>query len=126
MKVRALAPIVLGLTSAICLAQPAQKLEKSSDPADIPQQLRTAHTPEECRALAGEFRAKQESLAAKAAEEKQLMEDRAKNLTAANKYPRPVDSARYRYEYFASEADSVGQLASHYQQLAANGDSAAR
>lgn len=38
----------------------------------------------------------------------------------ANKYPRPVDSSRNRYEYFSYEAQQMSRSADRYQRLAAS------
>lgn len=116
MKVHALVLMVLGLGSVACVAQSSQFVpEKHYSRAE----LQNAHSPQQYQALAGYFRDQQKSLQAKAAEEKVLWDARAQNVVASsNKYPRPVDSARYLYEYYADGADRNGKLADHYQQLA--------
>ena len=120
MKVRALVLMVLGLGPVACMAQSSQFVSvKHYTRAELRPQIQNAHTPQQYEALAGYFRQQQKSLQAKAAEEKVLWDARAQNVVASsNKYPRPVDSAHYLYEYYADGADRNGKLADHYQQLA--------
>ncbi len=86
------------------------------------QQIATAHTPEQYRALASYYRQEEKSFRAQQAEEKILWEQRAQNTTStAQRYPRPVDSAHYLYDYYAYKADRSAQQAAHYEQLAGMG-----
>jgi hypothetical protein len=113
--------LVLGLGSSISFAQSAFVVRVHSSHAELRHMMRTAHTPEQYQQLAASMRQRQMASDAKAAEEQQLWQQREQTIAAStNKYPRPVDSARYLYEYYAGKADREGQLAAHYEQLAAN------
>ena len=90
--------------------------------AELKQQIAIAHTPEQYRALASYYRQQEGSFRAQQAEEKIVWEQRAQNTTStAQKYPRPVDSAHYLYDYYAYEADRSAQQATHYERLAGIG-----
>jgi hypothetical protein len=79
-----------------------------------------AHTPQQYQALATYFRSRQQVLEQQAQSEK-LEWDRRSQITAASyqKYPRPADSSRDRYEYFTYEAQQMSQQAAHFESLAA-------
>ena len=79
-----------------------------------------AHTPDQYAAIAAAYAQQQAGYQAQADEEKQEWARRSTNimLTAA-KYPRPVDSARNLYEYYAYKAAQAGQFAAKYSKLAA-------
>jgi len=105
------------------LAQSAQKPTATlSSRSELKQQVATAHTPDQYQALAHYFRRQERSFREQQAAEKLLWEQRAQNVSSsAQKYPRPVDSAHYRYDYFGYEAEHSAQQASHYEQLASTG-----
>jgi hypothetical protein len=88
--------------------------------AQLKQLVKDANTPSQYQALAGYYDTQQKRCLAQAAEEKQEWARRRTNvmLTAA-KYPRPVDSAHYLYDYYTYKAGEAGQLAAKYAQLAA-------
>ena len=87
--------------------------------AQLKQLVKDANTPSQYQTLAGYYDAQQKRYLAQAAEEKQEWARRSANvmLTAA-KYPRPVNSAHYLYDYFTYKAGEAGQLAAKYVQLA--------
>jgi len=90
--------------------------------AELKQQIATAHTPQQYRALASYYRQQESSFRAQQAAEKLVWEQRAQNTTStAQKYPRPVDSAHYLYDYYSYQADRSAQQAAHYEQLAGTG-----
>jgi hypothetical protein len=69
--------------------------------------------------LAKYYRGRQVTFSDQAAQEKQEWFRRSQNVVLINaKYPRPVDSARYLYEYYADQAQRSDQLATKYEQLA--------
>jgi hypothetical protein len=105
------------------LAQSAQNsAPKLYNRSELRQQIAAAHTPEQYQALARYYRQEERSFRAQQAAEKVLWEQRAQNTTSiAQKYPRPVDSAHYRYDYYGHEADRSAQQAAHYEQLAGSG-----
>jgi hypothetical protein len=78
-----------------------------------------ARSPAQFGALAAGYAALQKEYLTKAAEEKQEWERRSAQiqLTAA-KYPRPVDSAHYLYDYYTLMAQDAEQRSARYQQLA--------
>ena len=86
--------------------------------AQLKELTRDAHTPAQYSALAKVYGNQQNNYLQKAAEEKQLWIQRSQNIVSiAAKYPRPVDSARYLYEYYSTMAAESGQLAAKYGQL---------
>ena len=89
--------------------------------AELKKMAQDAHTPSEYAALASYYGNQQKHYLAQAAEEKQEWERRSANIVLiAAKYPRPVDSAHYLYDYYAYKATETGQLAAKYSQLAGN------
>ena len=89
--------------------------------SQLKQLARDAHTPEQYSALAAYYGNQQKDYLQQAAEEKQEWIRRSQNIVSiAAKYPRPVDSARYLYEYYAYEAAQTGELAAKYAQLSAS------
>ena len=80
---------------------------------------------EHYQSLADSYAARQAHFLAKGAEDKAEWERRSSEniVSILAKYPRPVDSARYRYEYDSYEAAQAGELAAHYRQLTAGSGS---
>ena len=79
-----------------------------------------AHTPEQYEALASYYRFRQQVFEQRAQSEMAEWIRRSQFVFAtANKYPRPVDSSRNRYEYFAYESRQMSQLADRYERLSA-------
>lgn len=104
----------------------ATPLALLADPETAPQYsksevrrlIHTAHTAEQYRALASYFRSQQQHFEQQAQEEKAEWQRRSENVSGpAAKYPRPVDSSRNRYEYFAYEAQQMDHQAAHYEDL---------
>jgi hypothetical protein len=89
--------------------------------ADLQTMIRSAHSAQQYQALATYFRGRQQALEKQAQAEKAEW-DRRSQVTAsvAQKYPRPVDSSRNRYEYFTNQANQMGQQAAHYESLLTN------
>jgi hypothetical protein len=87
--------------------------------SQLKQLAKDAHTPAQYGVLAGYYEKQQKDYLAQASDEKQEWARRSTNvmLTAA-KYPRPVDSARYLYDYYTYKAMEAGQFAAQYSQLA--------
>lgn len=86
--------------------------------AQLKQMIRDANSPQQYKALADYFSSRQSDYLKQAAEEKQEWIRRSQNvMVVAAKYPRPVDSARYLYEYYLYEASEAGSLADKYQRL---------
>lgn len=87
---------------------------------DLKKMVQDAHTPEQYATLASYYRFRQQAFEQRAQSEMTEWARRSQCVFAlANKYPRPVDSSRNRYEYFAYESRQMSQLADRYQRLAA-------
>jgi hypothetical protein len=102
----------------------AHSMTGSSDMAlvqtDTAQQVKQAHSAGDYRALAVQFRQQEQVYRAKAAEEKTEWERRQQNtVSIAAKYPRPVDSAHYLYDYYSQKADRMSKTAAEYEARAA-------
>jgi hypothetical protein len=79
----------------------------------------TAHTQEQYTAVANYYGERQNNYLQDAAEEKQEWARRSQNIMGvAAKYPRPVDSARYLYDYYMYKASEAGSLKAKYSRLA--------
>jgi hypothetical protein len=91
--------------------------------AQLKTMAREAHTPSQYAVLASYYAEQHTAYLAKAAEEKQEWDRRSVNivLTAA-KYPRPVDSTRYLYDYYSIAAQDAQGLAEKYRRLAVSID----
>jgi hypothetical protein len=88
---------------------------------EVKQMIREAHSVAQYQTLASYFRARQQAFQQQAQSEKEEMDRRSQYTTGiSQKYPRPVDSSRNRYQYFAYEADQMGQQAAHYENLSAS------
>ena len=82
--------------------------------------MKSAHSTEQYKQLAGYFHQQEAVYRAKAADEKIERDRRAQvNAGLYQKYPRPVDSSQYRYESYTTDADQAALKAQHYEQLAA-------
>jgi alkylhydroperoxidase/carboxymuconolactone decarboxylase family protein YurZ len=119
-----LAASVLTLALAIAASTSASgaPADKTSQPTSgqLKQMTKDAHTPEQYSALAQSYGQLQKAYLDKASEEKQEWDRRSQDIVSiAAKYPRPVDSARYLYEYYTYKATEAGALATKYSQLAA-------
>jgi len=111
----------LALVTAAASTAFATPADKSSQPSSgqLKQMAKDAHTPEQYTALAQSYSELQKSYLAKAAEEKQEWDRRSQITTSLYaKYPKPADSARNLYEYYAYKATEAGSLATKYSQLA--------
>jgi hypothetical protein len=78
--------------------------------------IRNAKTPAEYNALRDYFSHAAELSRIKAADEKQEWDRR--KAYPPEKYPSPVDSAHYLYDYYLQDAATETAKADHYQQLA--------
>jgi hypothetical protein len=113
------------LSFALAIGASAQTATTSTNPdahysqAQLKKMAQDAHTPAQYGVLAAYYGKQQKEFQAQAETEKQEWARRSANimLTAA-KYPRPVDSAHYLYEYYAYKAAEAGQMATRFGQLA--------
>jgi hypothetical protein len=118
-RIQVLAAIAAFTVSA-GLAHAQNAMNAGMSPAQAEQMLHSARTVEQYQMLAGYFHARQLVFEEKAQAEK-LEWDRRSQITAASyqKYPRPADSSRNRYEYFTYEAQQMAQQAAHFESLSA-------
>lgn len=107
------------ITTSYGMAQPGMDSTHTYTHAEVRKMIREANSSQQYQQLASYFKSRQDIFEKQAQAEKQEW-DRRKSMTTsfADKYPRPADSSRNRYDYFTYEADQMGQLAGHYQQLA--------
>jgi hypothetical protein len=124
MKLSNIVSVVLAFGMAVPLLAQSSNPVASRDSvhyskAELAQLRKEAHTPEQYRALAAYFDQRKSSFQEQADQEKKEWERRSQNVTGpAAKYPRPVDSARNLYDYYAYEADQAGVLQAQYERLA--------
>jgi len=100
------------------LAHAQNSMNVGMSNSQVQSLLRSAHTVEQYQMLASYFHARQLVFEEKAQEEK-VEWDRRSQITAASyqKYPRPADSSRNRYEYFTYEAQQMAQQAARFESL---------
>jgi len=116
-KIQVLAAIAAFTVSA-GLAHAQNSMNAGMSPAQAEQMLHSSRTVEQYQMLAVYFHARQLVFEEKAQVEKAEW-DRRSQITAASyqKYPRPADSSRNRYEYFTYEAQQMAQQAAHFESL---------
>ena len=116
-RIQVLAAIAAFTVSA-GFAHAQNSMNAGMSPAQAEQMLHSARTVEQYQMLAGYFHARQLVFEEKAQVEKAEW-DRRSQITAASyqKYPRPADSSRNRYEYFTYEAQQMAQQAAHFESL---------
>ena len=86
----------------------------------LKQMIRDAHTPEQYSAIANYYAGLQREYLRKAEEERQEWIRRSKDVIwTGAKTPRPMDSSRYAYQCYMSEATKAESAAAKYGQLAA-------
>jgi hypothetical protein len=115
---------LLLLAIGVACAEPQAGAQYSH--AELQTMINEAHSAKQYQALATYYRSQQQIMDQKAQAERQEWERRSQNTTGiSQKYPRPVDSSKNRYEYFTYEADRMGQQAAHYESLSASAPQAA-
>jgi parvulin-like peptidyl-prolyl isomerase len=114
------------LSLAFAAAASAQAANRAADngkqltQAEVNQLVREAHAPDQYKALASYYGQEQSKYLQLAADEKKEWERRSQNTSSiAAKYPRPVDSAKYLYEYYAYKASENSALEAKYSHLTA-------
>jgi hypothetical protein len=122
--------IVAGFFIALPLTEVAQSTMKSAEaltrtsPPRVHSLLRTATSTTEFRKIAESYQQEQARYSAEAAAEKIELDRRARiNAGLEQKYPRPVDSAKYLYQFYLYEAEDSARQARHYDQLASGAQS---
>ena len=87
--------------------------------AQIKKMVREAHTVEQYTVLSDYYATQQRMYKRKAAEEVHLWALRAEVISPlSEKWPRPVDSSRNRYEYFEYKVAESRELCAKYTRLA--------
>jgi hypothetical protein len=110
----ALALAAFTLTANVARAESSQNLSRP----ELKKMVQSAHSPDQYQELASYFRWQQQVLKEKAHSELAEWDRRSRFVGGlAEKYPRPVDSSRNRYQYFCYEEQKMGQKAAHYEQL---------
>ena len=119
-KITIIAVLAVGiLATGSAGAQTAQAGNYSR--SELKQMVHSAHTPDQYATLASYYRNRQQIFEQRAHAELTEWTRRSQFVFGpANKYPRPVDSSRNRYEYFSYEAQQMSHSADRYQQLAAS------
>lgn len=102
---------------------PATEHTSSDDPqytsAQIRKLSREARTAEQFGELADYYAIRQRMFKRKAAEAMDLWAQRNAVITPlSEKWPRPVDSAKARYDYFEYEVNRCGELSRKYSRMA--------
>ena len=117
-----LACAILTLTLIVGV-QPASAVTDGDKPvytsAQVRKMAREAHTAGQFTMLADYYQTRKRMYQRKAAEEMHLWAERNAVITPlSEKWPRPVDSSRNRYEYFEHMADESAAQAERYDKLA--------
>jgi len=113
-----LALAIVGAGSTLGVASSAETGEGYTK-AQLKELTRSAHAPEQYKALAHYYGERQKDYLQLAAEAKAEWERRSHNApTGFGKYPRPVDWARNAYEYYLAKASASRTLEAKYSNLA--------
>jgi hypothetical protein len=116
MKVQIAAALAAFALAAGCaFAESSPNLSRG----ELKNMMRTAHTADQYASLASYFKWREEEYQQRASGE--LVEwDRRSQFVGGieEKFPRPVDSSRNRYEYFTFEAGQMSRKAAFYENLA--------
>ncbi len=114
------------LSLAFAAAANAQAANHAADngkqltQAEVNQLVREAHAPDQYKALASYYGQEQSKYRQLATDEKKEWERRSQSINSiAAKYPRPVDSAKYLYEYYTYKASENSALEAKYGRLTA-------
>jgi hypothetical protein len=87
--------------------------------AQIKKMIREAHTVQQYTVLADYYATRQRMFKRKAAEEMHLWALRSEMVNPlSEKWPRPVDSSRNRYEYYEYEASQAAAQCAKFNRLA--------
>jgi hypothetical protein len=101
-------------------AHAATPASQNLSSGELKRMVQSAHTTEDYLTLASYFRWRQQEFEQQAKAEKLELDRRSMIPSlAAAKYPNPVDSSKYRYEYFTYEAQKMSTQAAHFESLSA-------
>jgi len=110
------AGIVLALAASSVAARAQSSAPTKLSNAELKQMKQSAHNTEQYQALESYYRSRQQDFEQKAEAEKAEWVRRSQNVTGPQqKYPRPVDSAKNLYEYYAYEAQQASQEVAYYE-----------
>ena len=113
--------MVLALAAGTVAARAQSSAPAKYSNAELKQMRHEAHNAEQYQAMASYFRTRQQDFEQKAEVEKAEWVRRSQNVTGPQqKYPRPVDSAKNLYEYYAYEAQQASQEVAYYDNLGAS------
>ena len=85
---------------------------------EVKQLARDAHAADQYKALAGYYGQEHSKYQQLADDEKKEWERRSQNIVSINaKYPRPVDSEKYLYEYYSYKASESAALEAKYSRM---------
>lgn len=117
MKIRvqiAVALAAFALTAGYACAESSQNLSHTQ----LKKMIQSARTADDYASLASYFRWREEQFQQQAHGELAEWDRRSQFVgSIAEKYPRPVDSSRNRYEYFSYEAQQMSEKAAYYENL---------
>jgi hypothetical protein len=106
------------IAGAVCAGQ---SVSPSYNHAELKKMIGEAHTAEQYNTLATYFESQEQNYEQKAVVERHEWHQLSHGFMTMNqRYPRPADASRNRYEYFSSKALQMNSRASYYQRLAAN------
>lgn len=113
--------MVLALAAGSVAARAQSSAPVKYSNAELKQMRQSAHNTEQYQALESYYRSRQQEFEQKAQEEKAEWVRRSQNVTGPQqKYPRPVDSAKNLYEYYAYEAQQASQEVAYYESQGAS------
>ena len=116
-----IASTLLACAAASLTARAESTNSQNLSRAELKRMVQSAHTTEDYLTLASYYRWRQQQFNEQAQSERIEWARRAANgYLAAAKYPNPVDSSKYRCEYFEYESQKMGQQAAHYESLSAS------
>lgn len=116
----ATAALVCAAAALTVRAESANSSVQDLSRADVNRMIKSAHSTDDYRTLASYYRSRQQQFEQQAQSEKAEWERRsAIPALAAAKYPNPVNSSKYRYEYFESQSQEMGRQAAHFEGLSA-------
>jgi hypothetical protein len=113
--------MVLALAAGSVAARAQSSAPVKYSNAQLKQMRQEAHSTDQYQALASYYRSRQQDFEQKAEAEKAEWVRRSQNITGPQqKYPRPVDSAKNLYEYYAYEAQQASQEVAYYESQGAS------
>jgi len=120
-KVRIVMACAVTMMAAVMAQAQTANESGSYSRAELSKLTHEARTWEQYQTLASYYRFRQQVFQQQAKLDLTEWARRSLYVTGpAAKYPRPVDSAKYRYQYFSYESEQMRLQADRYQRLAAS------